>query len=111
MLAKPASATETSSIVRINAIFSGICKYSTTLAPTFSSFFPGSLLKLTGIFLPQTDFVLATPPYQPNFRAQGESQAATQVSAAERLNGGLPSTNRLAAGLDFRVVQQLPVQG
>ena len=27
-----------------------IRKYSTTLVPTFSSFFPGSLLKLTGIF-------------------------------------------------------------
>ena len=75
-----------------------IRKYSTTLVPTFSSFFPGSLLKLTGIFLRRTDFVLATPPYRPNSRTQGEPQAAAQVSTAKRLNDGFPRTSHPAAG-------------
>jgi len=86
------------SIVRINAIFSGICKYSTTLVPTFSSFFAGSLLNLTGILLPWTDFVLAKAPYQPNSRTQGERLAALQVSAADHLNDGFPQTSQLAVG-------------
>jgi len=81
------------SIVRINAIFSGICKYSTTLVPTFSSFFPESLLKLTGIFLPRTDFVLATPLFQAQSCLQGERHRAAVVIAADSLNDGCLGMN------------------
>jgi len=64
----------------------------------FSSFFAGSLLNLTGILLPWTDFVLAKVPYQPNSRAQGESKLAAWISAAERLKDGFPQTSPFAAG-------------
>jgi len=51
--------------------------------------------------------VLATPPYRPNSRAQGQPQAAAQISAAERLTDEFPKTNQVAAGLGFQVNKQI----
>ena len=74
----------------------------------FTQLFTQMIRNLTGIFLPRTDFILATPSYQPNSPLQGEPQAAAQVSAAECLNDGFPQNSQFAAGPGIAATGPIP---
>ncbi len=82
------------SVLGINALYSRIRKYTTTVLLDFFR----NTVKSHRISDTVDCSVFATPPYQPNSRAQGESHRAAKFIAADPLKDGFPQTSQFAVG-------------